>query len=48
MLIPLLLLKTALGANPGVEVHGPVEQGVFLLGMGIRGESGDVDEGFGE
>ena len=30
------LAEAALGASPGVEVHGPVEQGAFLLGMGIR------------
>jgi len=30
------LAEAALGASPGVEVHGPVEQGQFLLGMGIR------------
>lgn len=30
------LAEAALIASPGVEVHGPVEQGVFLEGMGIR------------
>ena len=30
------LADAALGASEGVEVHGPVEQGAFLLGMGIR------------
>jgi NADH dehydrogenase [ubiquinone] 1 alpha subcomplex assembly factor 7 len=30
------LAEAALGASPGVEVHGPVEQGAFLLSMGIR------------
>jgi len=30
------LAEAALGASPGVEVHGPVEQGQFLLGMGIK------------
>ncbi|KAH8596850.1 putative S-adenosyl-L-methionine-dependent methyltransferase-domain-containing protein [Bisporella sp. PMI_857] len=30
------IADAALGASPGVEVHGPVEQGTFLLGMGIR------------
>jgi NADH dehydrogenase [ubiquinone] 1 alpha subcomplex assembly factor 7 len=29
------LAEAALGASPGVEVHGPVEQGTFLLRMGI-------------
>lgn len=28
--------EAALRASEGVEVHGPVEQGVFLEGMGIR------------
>ncbi|KAG9246614.1 S-adenosyl-L-methionine-dependent methyltransferase [Calycina marina] len=30
------LTEAALGASPGVEVHGPIEQGTFLLGMGIK------------
>jgi NADH dehydrogenase [ubiquinone] 1 alpha subcomplex assembly factor 7 len=30
------LAEAALSASPGVEVHGPVEQGMFLLGMGIK------------
>jgi SAM-dependent MidA family methyltransferase len=30
------LAEAALTASSGVEVHGPVEQGQFLLGMGIR------------
>jgi NADH dehydrogenase [ubiquinone] 1 alpha subcomplex assembly factor 7 len=30
------LAEAALGASPGVEVHGPVEQGFFLQAMGIR------------
>lgn len=30
------LAEAALAASPGVEVHGPVEQGQFLLGMGIK------------
>lgn len=30
------LADAALGASPGVEVHGPVEQGAFLLNMGIK------------
>ncbi|KAI9738121.1 MAG: hypothetical protein M1818_005549 [Claussenomyces sp. TS43310] len=30
------LADSALAASPGVEVHGPIEQGMFLLGMGIR------------
>lgn len=30
------LVEAALGASENVEVHGPVEQGVFLEQMGIR------------
>lgn len=30
------LAEAALGASPGVEVHGPVEQGMFLRAMGIK------------
>lgn len=30
------LAEAAIGASPGVEVHGPVEQGAFLLSMGIK------------
>ncbi|CZR59242.1 related to DUF185 domain protein [Phialocephala subalpina] len=30
------LAEAALGASPGVEVHGPVEQGMFLQSMGIK------------
>lgn len=30
------LAEAALGASPKVEVHGPVEQRSFLLGMGIK------------
>jgi NADH dehydrogenase [ubiquinone] 1 alpha subcomplex assembly factor 7 len=30
------LAEAALAASPGVEVHGPVEQGMFLLSMGIK------------
>lgn len=32
----LVLAESALIASPGVEVHGPVEQGFFLSTMGIR------------
>ncbi|KAJ4376448.1 hypothetical protein N0V83_001732 [Neocucurbitaria cava] len=32
----LALAESALNASPGVEVHGPVEQGFFLSTMGIR------------
>lgn len=30
------LAEAAIDASPGVEVHGPVEQGMFLLSMGIK------------
>jgi NADH dehydrogenase [ubiquinone] 1 alpha subcomplex assembly factor 7 len=30
------LAEAALSASPGVEVHGPVEQGFFLQSMGIK------------
>ncbi|KAE8451884.1 hypothetical protein EG329_002725 [Mollisiaceae sp. DMI_Dod_QoI] len=30
------LAEAALSASPGVEVHGPVEQGMFLQTMGIK------------
>lgn len=30
------LAESALEASPGVEVHGPVEQGAWLETMGIR------------
>ena len=30
------IAEASLGASPGVEVHGPIEQGSFLLGMGIK------------
>ncbi|KAF8426030.1 S-adenosyl-L-methionine-dependent methyltransferase [Tirmania nivea] len=32
----LALAETAVAASEGVEVHGPVEQGVFLAEMGMR------------
>ncbi|KAL8876468.1 MAG: hypothetical protein Q9198_005340 [Flavoplaca austrocitrina] len=35
----LALVEAALGASDNVEVHGPVEQGVFLEQMGIRERS---------
>lgn len=35
------IVEAALRASEGVELHGPVEQGVFLEGMGIR-ERADV------
>lgn len=30
------LAEAALGESPGVEVHGPVEQGAWLQVMGVR------------
>ncbi|OMP81767.1 Protein midA, mitochondrial [Diplodia seriata] len=52
------LAHAAIGASPGVEVHGPVEQAAFLEQMGLReragvlvrkaGEKGDGQEGFKE
>ena len=30
------LAEAAIEASPGVEVHGPVDQGMFLLSMGIK------------
>ena len=41
------LAEAALGASPGVEVHGPVEQGTFLLGMGIRERAEMLIKGLG-
>lgn len=41
------LAEAALGASPGVEVHGPVEQGNFLLGMGIRERAEMLMKGLG-
>lgn len=34
------LAEAALGVSEGVEVHGPVEQGVFLRAMGIEERAG--------
>lgn len=48
------LAEAALKASPGVEVHGPVEQGSWLEAMGIRAraemivkglKAGDIGEG---
>ena len=41
------LAEAALGASPGVEVHGPVEQGTFLLGMGIKERAEMLMKGLG-
>ena len=41
------LAEAALGASPGVEVHGPIEQGSFLLGMGIKERADMLMKGLG-
>jgi NADH dehydrogenase [ubiquinone] 1 alpha subcomplex assembly factor 7 len=41
------LAEAAFGASPGVEVHGPVEQGMFLLGMGIKERAEMLMKGLG-
>lgn len=41
------LADAALKASPGVEVHGPVEQGTFLLGMGIKERAEVLMRGLG-
>lgn len=38
----LALAESALRASPGVEVHGPVEQGFFLSTMGIKERAGQL------
>lgn len=42
------LAEAALSASPGVEVHGPVEQGQFLLSMGIKERADVLMKGLGE
>ncbi|KAF1842582.1 uncharacterized protein K460DRAFT_380404 [Cucurbitaria berberidis CBS 394.84] len=39
------LAESALGASPGVEVHGPVEQSFFLSTMGIKERAGRLLKG---
>ena len=41
------LAEAALAASPSVEVHGPVEQGVWLENMGIRERSEIICKGLG-
>jgi NADH dehydrogenase [ubiquinone] 1 alpha subcomplex assembly factor 7 len=41
------LAEAALAASGGIEVHGPVEQAMFLLGMGIKERSEMLTKGFG-
>ncbi|CAF9936282.1 hypothetical protein IMSHALPRED_010697 [Imshaugia aleurites] len=42
------LAEAALAASPGVEVHGPVEQGGWLQSMGIRERADIICEGLGK
>ena len=42
------LADAALAASPGVEVHGPVEQGQWLQNMGIRERGEMICKGLGE
>ena len=42
------LTEAALAASPGVEVHGPVEQGAWLQSMGIRERAEMICKGLGE
>jgi NADH dehydrogenase [ubiquinone] 1 alpha subcomplex assembly factor 7 len=42
------LAEAALGASHGVEVHGPVEQGAFLLNMGIKERAEMLMKGLGD
>ncbi len=41
------LAEAALAASPGVEVHGPVEQGGWLQSMGIRERAETICKGLG-
>ena len=42
------LAEAALAASPGIEVHGPVEQGGWLQSMGIRERAEMICQGLGE
>lgn len=42
------LAEAALAASPGVEVHGPVEQGGWLQNMGVRERGEMICKGLGE
>lgn len=42
------LAEAALAASPGVEVHGPVEQGGWLQSMGIQERAQIICKGLGE
>ncbi|CAD6502188.1 BgTH12-02427 [Blumeria graminis f. sp. triticale] len=39
------LAEAALAASPGIEIHGPVEQGFFLMAMGIRERAKMLSDG---
>src|SRR5205814_4386037 len=41
------LAEAALEASPNVEVHGPVEQGIFLRTMGIKERAQQLLKGLG-
>jgi NADH dehydrogenase [ubiquinone] 1 alpha subcomplex assembly factor 7 len=41
------LAEAALAASDGIEVHGPVEQAMFLLGMGIKERAEMLTKGSG-
>ncbi|ROW12269.1 hypothetical protein VMCG_00375 [Cytospora schulzeri] len=42
------IAEAALRASEGVEVHGPVEQGAFLAGMGIKERAEVLVKGLGQ
>ena len=44
----LALVDAALGASENVEVHGPVEQGIFLEQLGIKERAEMLIRGFGK
>ena len=39
------LAEAALAASPGVEVHGPVEQGTWLEAMGVKARAEMICKG---
>ncbi|CCU77347.1 DUF185 domain protein [Blumeria hordei DH14] len=39
------LAEAALAASPGIEIYGPVEQGFFLMAMGIRERANMLSDG---
>lgn len=42
------LAEAAINASPGVEVHGPVEQGLWLERMGVKERIGMLVKKLGE